>query len=615
MAPGTERAPVRPYLGHGVGLRTRHYPRALAEGLDVDWIEAISENFLGEGGRPLAVLERLRRDLPIALHGVGLGIGSPEPPPAAYLARLRRLADRIDAAWISDHLCWTRVDGIETHELLPLPLTEGALALVSERVQRVQEALGRRILLENVSSYVAFAADAIPEAEFLAEVARRADCLILLDLNNVLVSAHNHGLDPAAYLDALPGPRIWQLHLARHSDRGSHRFDDHCGPVLPEVWGLLDQALARFGPISTIVEWDEGVPEWAALRGEQRRAAARARAILGDAAETRIGAQEFMSEQTWSNNNGHVDMSNKSLSECDYSAMSKETFLKDNGQRDMMIVEVIADERLLGRAILAAAQALAEGRRPPPPDEALRRRLRDTASFPLAARLEVYAASHAQRLADALAHTFPVLAWTLGDGEFRRLSAAARAAAPSRDPDLGRLGGALPGLLARGELPGARPWIADLAALEWALCELIDAADPPSPPLGADALARWSPERWSSLRFAVIPALRVLTVPAAIPALWSRRERGDPAEEARAAVEAAPGEATPHLLWRRAFEVLHRPLAPAEAAILGRLAAGDPLGAALDAGLRVAPTLEPAAVVGWLRAWLAEGLFAAVDSL
>ncbi|MCA9660796.1 MAG: DUF692 domain-containing protein, partial [Myxococcales bacterium] len=179
--------PARPYLGHGVGLRRRHYDRALRGELDVDWVEAISENFFGDGGRPLAVLERVRRDLPVALHGVSLGIGSPEPPPRDYLARLRRLIDRVEPAWVSDHLCWGHRGGVYSHELLPLPLTEAALDRVVGRVIAVQEALGRRIALENVSSYLTYTADAIPEWEFLAEVSRRADCRILLDLNNILV--------------------------------------------------------------------------------------------------------------------------------------------------------------------------------------------------------------------------------------------------------------------------------------------------------------------------------------------------------------------------------------------------------------------------------------------
>jgi uncharacterized protein (UPF0276 family) len=260
-------------LGHGVGLRVPHFEHALRHGLDVDLVEAISENFFGGGGRPMAVLERLRRDMPVVLHGVSLGIGSDLSPRADYLARLRALADRIEPAWVSDHLCWTSTGGHQAHDLLPLPLTEEALGRVVDNLGRVQDALGRRIALENVSSYVAWRASAIPEHEFLAEVARRADACILLDVNNVIVSAANFGFDPIAYVDALPSERIVQLHLANHSDRGTHRFDDHRGPVPEDVWALYRHVVRTHGRITTIVEWDEDVPAWDELRAQARRAA------------------------------------------------------------------------------------------------------------------------------------------------------------------------------------------------------------------------------------------------------------------------------------------------------------------------------------------------------
>lgn len=267
-------SPCRPFLGHGVGLRVPHYARALEQGLDVDWVEAISENFFGRGGRPIAVLERLRRDLPIVLHGVSLGIGSMEPPRPDHLDRLRELAQRIEPAWISDHLCWGRYGRHHAHDLLPLPYTEEALRLVVERVSRVQEALGRRILLENVSSYVAFQTSEMPEWTFLDEVARRSDCLILLDLNNVVVTARNFDYEPETYLQGIDPSRVWQFHLAGHTDRGSHEFDSHRGPVPDDVWSLYRAALRRFGPVSSLVEWDEDVPAWEVLRDESRKAAA-----------------------------------------------------------------------------------------------------------------------------------------------------------------------------------------------------------------------------------------------------------------------------------------------------------------------------------------------------
>ncbi len=272
-----------PFLGHGVGLRVPHYGLALREGLDVDWIEAITENFFGGGGRPRAVLERLRRDKPLVLHGVSLGIGSPDAPNLGYLEQVRALCEALEPAWVSDHLCWTSLGGHYSHDLLPLPYTAEALARVVENVDRVQNFLGRPLVLENVSSYVGYCQSEMPEWEFSSLVARHSGCYLLLDLNNVVVSAYNHGFDPDEYLMGVPGERVAQFHLANHTDRGTYRFDDHRGPVPGEVWSLYERALRRYGPVSSLVEWDEDVPSWELLRAQQREAGRRARDVLAAA--------------------------------------------------------------------------------------------------------------------------------------------------------------------------------------------------------------------------------------------------------------------------------------------------------------------------------------------
>lgn len=257
-----------PYLGHGVGLRTQHYPRVLEGAAQIDWFEVISENFMIAGGRPLAVLERARAMAPIVLHGVSLSLGSTDPLNERYLRELRALADRVEPAWVSDHLCWGSVGGHYAHDLLPLPYTEEALAHVVERVRRVQDRLRRQILIENVSSYLTFRHSVMPEWQFLSEIAERADCGILLDVNNVYVSSVNHDFAAAAYVMALPVDRIGQIHLAGHSDKGTHLLDTHDGHVVPAVWHLYSLALRRFGPVSTLVEWDDRVPEWDVLCAE-----------------------------------------------------------------------------------------------------------------------------------------------------------------------------------------------------------------------------------------------------------------------------------------------------------------------------------------------------------
>jgi hypothetical protein len=272
----------RAHLGHGIGLRSKHYERFLAGAPAVGWIEAISENFIGVGGRPLAVLEKVRRDFPVVLHGVSLSIGSVDPLDREHLAGLRELADRIEPAYVSDHLCWGTHRGRYLHDLLPLPYTEEALEHVAGRVQKVQDALGRQILLENVSSYVAFRGSTMPEWEFVAQVAERADCGILLDINNVHVSARNHGFDSREYLAALPPDRVGQFHLAGHSDRGTYLFDTHDAPVADAVWDLYAAAVRRFGRVPALVEWDDHVPELERLIEESGAAAAiEARELAG----------------------------------------------------------------------------------------------------------------------------------------------------------------------------------------------------------------------------------------------------------------------------------------------------------------------------------------------
>lgn len=271
---------------HGIGLRTQHFAQLLAEGLSVGLVEAISENFMGRGGRPLAVLERVRRDSPVALHGVSLSIGGLDPIPKEYLRQLSELRRRVDAAWVSDHFSFGSVHGHASHDLWPLPFTEETVRHVVARVQQVQDALGQRLVLENVSSYVEFASSELTEWEFVREVAERADCELLLDVNNVYVNAVNHGFDAKAYLAALPTRRIRQLHLAGHLDCGTHLFDHHGAPVADPVWKLYRECARLHGAVPTIIEWDEDVPSLERVLEESARAAAvEAEALAGAAME------------------------------------------------------------------------------------------------------------------------------------------------------------------------------------------------------------------------------------------------------------------------------------------------------------------------------------------
>lgn len=269
---------------HGIGLRTAHFSTVLEQGPGCGWVEAITENFIGRGGRPLAVLARARRDVPVALHGVSLSIGSGHPVSTHYLDALAALADQLEVSWVSDHLCFGSVGGHFAHDLWPMPFTEEALTHLVPRIAQVQDHLGRRLALENVSSYVGHRASTASEWQFTVELLRRADCDLLLDLNNLHVNAFNHGYDAAAALDAIPSDRIRCLHLAGHEDHGDYLFDAHGGPVADPVWALYAQCVRRHGPRPTLIEWDQNVPPLERVQAESARAAAIERACLAEAA-------------------------------------------------------------------------------------------------------------------------------------------------------------------------------------------------------------------------------------------------------------------------------------------------------------------------------------------
>lgn len=270
-----------PDLGVGVGFRTPHYAHVLGEHPPMDWFEVISENFMVPGGKPLENLEKLAAHYPVVPHGVSLSIGGSEPLERGYLERLKGLVDRLAPPWASDHFCWTGTARGNLHDLLPLPLTEEALARVVDRVKRVQDELGRPFALENASSYLAFADSSMPEWEFIARVAEQADCGILFDVNNVFVSAYNHGFDANTYVDAMPADRVVQMHLAGHADKGSYLLDTHSAHVRGEVWELYRRAVRRLGAVSTLIEWDDEIPSWDILSLEATTARRMRASLLG----------------------------------------------------------------------------------------------------------------------------------------------------------------------------------------------------------------------------------------------------------------------------------------------------------------------------------------------
>ncbi len=262
-----------PDLGIGLGLRSPHYTHILGKQPEVGWFEALSENYLDTGGRPRFILEQVAERYPVVLHGVSLSIGGTDPLDMEYLRKLKALGRAVNARWISDHLCWTGVLGRNSHDLLPVPTNEEMLDHIAGRVRIVSDVLERPFVIENPSSYVEFKVSTMNEWTFLSQLAERADCGLLLDVNNIFVSSFNHRFDPNDYVDAIPADRVVQIHLAGHTNYGTHIIDTHTGQVIDEVWALYNRAIARFGDVSTMVEWDQDIPGFEVVYAEALKAA------------------------------------------------------------------------------------------------------------------------------------------------------------------------------------------------------------------------------------------------------------------------------------------------------------------------------------------------------
>jgi uncharacterized protein (UPF0276 family) len=551
------------YLGHGVGLRVPHYERALTGGLDVDFVEVITENFLGKGGRPRAVLEAVRRERPLVLHGVSLGVGSLGGPNLDYLGRVRALADAFEPAWVSDHVCWTRLDGQESHELLPMPCTAEALQHLVSNIQHVQELLGRPLLLENVSSYLAFAASEMSEHEFLAELARQSGCFLLLDLNNVLVSAHNHGFSALEYLEGLPRDKVAQLHLANHSLYPGYRFDDHRGPVPEEVWSLFEAALRRFGPVSSIVEWDEDLPSWERLAGEARRARREAQRVLDTLAGERGAPPDAEHDEQTNGASAKPLAAPASLLEPGAATLER-------------------TQRLMFGA-LTWPEGVADfvSKRGEPTRRELGDTCLDHGGLGPIERLDIYANAYFYRLLGALREVYPRLAEHLGQARFHNLVTGYLLAHPSTSPDLTDLALRLPGFLLEHPAEHESGALRDLAELELALAQALFAPD--AVPLTRAELIGLAPADWPGLELRLVPSARCLTLLhdvttptprgaayAAAPCSVIVARRGHAAYFRR--LHAPEPLALGHLEQARTFESLceHLGAAGAEPALLAR---------------------------------------------
>ncbi|MCA9643298.1 MAG: DUF692 family protein, partial [Myxococcales bacterium] len=540
---------------HGVGLRTKHYPEVLQSGMPLGLIEAITENFIDRGGRPRKVIERVRQDSPIAFHGVSLSVGGAAPLDREFLQRLRTLASELEASWVSDHLCFGRVGKHYGHDLWPLPFTEESLSHVAARIREAQDILGQQILLENVSSYVEYAESTLTEWEFLAALVRESGCALLLDVNNVFVSAFNHGFSAEEYIQGIPQGCVRQLHLAGHLDKGDFLLDNHGSQVPDGVWQLYRQVVRRFGAVPCIIEWDENVPELPRLL-EESATAARIEAeelphFIASAVEASVSPSEF---------GGEVQRIAPTLAASDSKTATLQQLFWRSVRYDPAPPEV--DQEFLDRGAMSG---------------------RD--------RMAVYRNMYWFRQVDALFDSFPRLARALGTEHFTKLITRYISAYPSEHFALEYLGRCLPQKILEEISASSEPRTengrsilkaahADLASLEWAHLFAFLAADHEA--LDTSAI---DPTRFGDSRLAWAPCLQVVEVTQLALDAWDQlKEDGSklPSESALAFdSEVVPSEREQCIrkvaIWRKNLFSHHVTLEADEARALESARAGASL--------------------------------------
>jgi uncharacterized protein (UPF0276 family) len=539
----------------GLGLRAPHYRDFLDRRPDVGWVEVHTENFLARAGHDWRVLSAVRRDYQVSLHGVGLGLGSVHGFSFDHLARVAALVRTLQPVLVSEHLSWGALRDRQLNDLLPLRLDHEALALVAARIQRVQDVLGRRILVENVSTYVRFAGDAMSEADFLAELSRRTGCGVLLDVNNLYVNERNHGEDPHAAIAALPAGCVGEIHLGGHLVTDDGLIDHHGARVAPPVWDLYRAALVRFGAVPTLVEWDTDLPPLDVLLDE----AAQADAIAATTGQG-VGGDIVVTP----------------------AAPASATGLD-------------ALQQTFGAALFDSAH-----------DAALAPLLKGDPR-----RVAIYRGNLHAHWTRALASAYPVLRQLVGDEFFDALARVYGRAHPAVDPDLNRFGAALPDFLA-GFTPAAdHPYLPDVARLEWCVHEAWFAPGVATPGVATPGvatpgvatppatLAGLAPDAFEAARAVLHPSLRLHASPWATVALWRAHQDGGPdfPDDLQARTHA--------LVLRPRFDVTVETIGAADHAALACLARGDTFGAALDAAFDVDGDFDVAA---HLRRWIEGGI-------
>ncbi|MGH7197193.1 MAG: MNIO family bufferin maturase [Candidatus Omnitrophota bacterium] len=548
--------------GCGIGLRSQHYPVITESWPRMDWFEAISENYMDTGGRPLTILEKVRERYPVALHGTALSIGSADPLNEKYLERLKRLADRVEPFIVSDHLCWSGVNGQQLHDLLPLPFTEETIRFVVPRIERVQDFLGRRILLENISTYVTYRHSTMTEWEFTAEVARRSGCGLLMDINNIYVNSVNHRFDPRDFLKGIPAELVGQIHLSGHTDMGAFLFDTHSKPIIETVWELYEEALKLWGPVSTLIEWDEAIPPYEALAAEAKKA----KGIY----------KNFKKDVSGEDRAPSVPLGASSA-------------------RDVIELPL----EFIQQSLRAKIHAL-------PAEKTLFRRdfLNPQGGAVGEERMSVYADGYPLRVRESLAEVFDAVHHVLGDERFKEVSFAYADKFGAEDYNLNYAGRHFAEYLADSAFRKNFPFLADLAKLEWLIWEAFHAFD--GPPLSPERIAGIPLEEWEGARIRFQPSVQLVSSVWPVLDVW-RARKDDPGK-----VKIDGTQSQRVLVGRSGLEVRCEPLKENQYRLLEALLAGKSLGEACEelAGLEGSEELP---ITAWFSGWLSSGLIAGCE--
>ena len=497
MTPGCQRGFIS-NASCGVGLRSQHYPVITEKWPAMDWFEAISENYMDTGGRPVHILEKIRGHYPLALHGTSLSIGSTDALNPDYLARLKALIQRVDPFIVSDHLSWSGVSGEALFDLLPLPFTQEAIKHVVRRVQQVQEFIGRKILLENVSTYVTYRHSTLPEWEFLAEVSRRSGCGILLDLNNLYVNSFNHRFDPMEYLRYIPGEQVGQFHLAGHTDHGKFLFDTHSDHVIGPVWKLYEEALKSWGPVPALIEWDEAIPPFEVLAEEAEKARVIARRHTG---------------QGRSNPGSLIASSSRPIGGAPRNDGAKGVGLSLPGAISNASSQRWMKSRIKSWKRKPAGKNLLNPQGGDPGEE----------------RMAVYSKGYLARIRETLLEVYESVRQVLGPERFDEMAAAYAKRYPTSNYNLNYAGARLEEFLKSHSWTKTLPFLPDLARLEWRIWEAFHAFD--APPLTPAQMASITPKDWENVQLEFQPSVRLAVSRWPILDIWLERKNPEGAVE------------------------------------------------------------------------------------